>query len=170
VGDPTVEPAIVVMDDLRSRLADSTQLATDEHRAYIEAVEGCVRWRRGLRDARLYGIDPEADNRYSPAKCLGAEFHRISGAPELSEVSTSHVERQNPTTRMGMRRSTRLTNAFSRQGREPRRCRVPSTSCTPNFAQPHRSLAKPYATTPAMAAGVSDHVWKIEEIVALLNR
>jgi len=169
VGDRSSSSAIVLMDDLCSRLAGRIQLTTDGHKAYIEAVEGAF---GGDVDyamlVKLYGVDPEADHRYSPAKCLGSQVTRISGAPELAEVGTSHVERQNLTMRMGMRRFTRLTNAFSRKV-ENLAAAVSLHFMYYNFARPHMSLANPYPRTPAMAAGVSDHAWKIEEIVALLS-
>ena len=169
VGDRTSESAIVLMDDLRSRLAGRIQLTTDGHKAYIEAVEGAFGGDVDYAQiVKLYGVDPEADHRYSPAKCLGSQVTRISGAPDLAEVGTSHVERQNLTMRMGMRRFTRLTNAFSRKV-ENLAAAVSLHFMYYNFARPHMSLAKPYPRTPAMAAGVSDHVWKIEEIVALLS-
>jgi hypothetical protein len=113
------------------------------------------------------GVDPEADHKYSSAKRLGAKAKRISGTPDLAEVGTSHVERQNLTMRMGMRRFTRLTNAFSRKVKNLAAA-VSLHFMYYNFARPHMSLANPYPMTPAMAADVSDHVWKIEEIVALL--
>lgn len=112
---------------------------------------------------KLYGVDPEADHRYSPAKCLGSQVTRISDAPELAEVGTSHVARQSLTMRMGMRRFTRLTNAFSRRV-ENLAAAVSLHFMYNNFARPHMSLANPYPRTLAMA----DHVWKIEEIITLL--
>jgi hypothetical protein len=117
---------------------------------------------------KLYGVDPEADHRYSPAKCLGQQVTRITGVPDLAEVGTAHVERQNLTMRMGIRRFTRLTNAFSRKV-ENLATAVSLHFMYYNFARPHMSLANPCPMTPAMAAGVTDHVWKIEEIVALLG-
>jgi IS1 family transposase len=169
VGDRSSSSAIVLMDDLRSRLAGRIQLTTDGHKAYVEAVEGAF---GGDVDyamlVKIYGSNDANDHKYSPAVCLGSTVHRISGTPELAEVGTSHVERQNLTMRMGMRRFTRLTNAFSRKV-ENLAAAVSLHFMYYNFARPHMSLAKPYATTPAMAAGVSDHVWKIEEIVALLG-
>jgi IS1 family transposase len=169
VGDRSAQSAIVLMDDLRSRLAGRVQLTTDGHKAYIEAVEGAFGGDVDYAQiVKLYGVDPEADHRYSPAKCLGSQVTRISGTPDLAEVGTSHVERQNLTMRMGMRRFTRLTNAFSRKV-ENLAAAVSLHFMYYNFARPHMSLAKPYPRTPAMAAGVSDHVWKIDEIVALLR-
>jgi hypothetical protein len=111
---------------------------------------------------------PDADHKYSPAICLGAHAKRISGTPQLAEVGTSHVERQNLTMRMGMRRLTRLTDAFSRKV-ENLAAAVSLHFIYYNFARPHMSLASPYPRTPAMAAGVCDHVWKTEKIVALLD-
>jgi IS1 family transposase len=169
IGGRSWKSAAVVMDDLRWRLAGRVQLTTDGHRAYLEAVEGAFGADVDYAQlVKLYGSDPEADHRYSPAKCIGQQVTTISGNPDLAEVGTSHVERQNLTMRMGMRRFTRLTNAFSRKV-ENLAAAVSLHFMYYNFARPHMSLAKPYATTPAMAAGVSDHAWKIEEIVALLG-
>jgi IS1 family transposase len=169
VGDRSSTSAMVLADDLRSRLAGRVQITTDGHKAYIEAIEGAFGGDVDYAQlVKLYGVDPEDDHKYSPAKCLGMDVTRISGAPDLSEVCTSHVERQNLTMRMGMRRFTRLTNAFSRKV-ENLAAAVSLHFMYYNFARPHMSLKNPYPRTPAMAAGVSDHVWKIEEIVALLG-
>src|SRR5262249_21131883 len=117
----------------------------------------------------IYGRDlADDEKRYSPAKCLGAEVREISGHPDRAKICTSHVERQNLTMRMGMRRFTRLSNAFSRKI-ENLAAAVPLHFMYYKFARPHASLANPYPRTPAMAAGVSDHVWMVEEIVALLG-
>jgi len=168
VGDRSSRSALIVMDDLRSRVSGHLQITTDGFHLYPEAVEAAfgpdVDYAQLIK---VYGVDPEADHKYSPAKCLGSHAKRISGTPELAEVGTSHVERQNLTMRMGMRRFTRLTNAFSRKI-ENLAAAVSLHFMYYNFARPHMSLANPYPRTPAMAAGVSDHVWRIEEIVALL--
>ena len=169
VADRSSASAIALMDDLRGRLANRVQLTTDGHRAYLEAVEGAFGSNVDYAQIiKLYGNDPEPDKRYSPATCLGVEVHRISGTPRLADVSTSYVERQNLTMRMGMRRFTRLTNAFSRKV-ENLAAAVSLHFMYYNFARSHKTLANPYPQTPAMAAGVSDHVWKNEEIVALLG-
>jgi IS1 family transposase len=169
VGDRSSRSAMIVMDDLRSRVAGHIQITTDGYHLYAEAIEAAfgpdVDYAQLIK---VYGVDPDADRKYSPAKCLGSHARRISGSPELSEVGTSHVERANLTMRMGMRRFTRLTNAFSRKV-ENLAAAVSLHFMFYNFARPHMSLANPYPRTPAMAAGVSDHVWKIEEIVALLT-
>jgi IS1 family transposase len=169
IGDRSAQSAAAVMDDLQARIAGRVQLTTDGYHVYIEAVEAA--FGEGIDYAQLvkiYGVDPEADHRYSPAKCLGSKATRISGTPELAEVGTSHVERQNLIMRMGMRRFTRLTNAFSRKV-ENLAAAVSLHFMYYNFARPHMSLANPYPRTPAMAAGASDHVWTIQEIVALLG-
>ena len=169
VADRSSASAIALMDDLRGRLTNRVQLTTDGHRAYLEAVEGALGSNVDYAQIiKLYGNDPEPEKRYSPATCLGVEVHRISGNPRLADVSTSYVERQNLTMPMGMRRFTRLTNAFSRKV-ENLAAAVSLHFMFYNFARPHKTLANPYPRTPAMAAGVADHVWKIEEIVALLD-
>lgn len=169
VGDRSAISAVMVMDDLRSRLAGRIQLSTDGLHAYINAVQDAFGDDVDYAQiVKFYGVDPEADHRYSPAKCLGQQVTRITGVPDIAQVGTSHVERQNLTMRMGMRRFTRLTNAFSRKV-ENLAAAVSLHFMYYNFARPHMSLATPYPRTPAMAAGVSDHVWKIEEIVALLG-
>src|SRR5262249_34470713 len=106
--------------------------------------------------------------RYSPAVCVGTEQRVIQGDPDPDQISTSYVERQNLTMRMGMRRFTRLTNAFSKKI-ENLAFAVGLHYMHYNFARPHKTLSKPYPTTPAMAAGVADHVWTLEEIAALLD-
>jgi hypothetical protein len=115
---------------------------------------------------KLYGTEPETEKRYSPASCIAAEKHIIQGKPDLAHVSTSYIERQNLTMRMSMRRFTRLTNGFSKKV-ENHMYAVALHFMFYNFAKPHKTLANPYPRTPAMAAGISDHIWAIEEIIRL---
>jgi len=115
-----------------------------------------------------YGAPPDAEPRYSPPECIGVEKRIIRGDPDPAHISTSFVERQNLTMRMGIRRMTRLTNAFSKKA-ENLAAAVSLHFLLYNFARPHKSLSKPYPTTPAMAAGVADHVWTLEEIARLLD-
>jgi hypothetical protein len=144
-------------------------LTTDSHKPYLRAVEDAF---GGAIDyamlTKLYGVDPEADRRYSPPICLGSEASTIAGKPDPDYISTSIVERQNLTMRMAMRRFTRLTNGFSKKV-ENLAAAVSLHFMYYNFARPHQTLKNPYPRTPAMAAGVADHVWSIAEIVALLD-
>ena len=117
---------------------------------------------------KLYGAIPESETRYSPAKCIGANPHAVQGNPDPKLISTSFVERQNLTMRMSMRRFTRLTNAFSKKI-ENLEYAVALHFMYYNFARPHKTLANPYPTTPAMASRVSDHIWTIEDIVRLVD-
>ena len=118
---------------------------------------------------KIYGAEPAGEARYSPPKCIAAEKHAIQGNPDRRHISTSYVERQNLTMRMGMRRFTRLTNAFSKK-LENHMYAIALYFMHYNFARPHKSLNKPYPVTPAMAAGVTDHVWGVREIVSLLEK
>jgi len=159
------------MADLAGRLKNRVQLTTDGYRVYLSAVENAFGSDVDYAMlVKLYGVDPEADHRYSPAKCLGSQVTRISGAPDLAEVGTSHVERQNLTMRMGMRRFTRLTNGFSKKV-ENHAHAVSLHFMHYNFARPHKTLSKKAGrpTTPAMAAGKAEHVWSVWEIAGLLD-
>jgi IS1 family transposase len=168
VGERDAPTAYDLISDLESRLSSRAQLTTDGLKLYLTAIEDVF---GGAIDyamlVKLYGADAEGEKRYSPSVCLGAERTRITGRPDPRHVSTSYVERQNLTMRMGMRRFTRLTNAFSKK-LENHACAISLHFMYYNFARPHESLADPYPTTPATAAGIADHVWSIEEIVALL--
>ena len=153
------------MDDLASRLANRVQLTTDGHRAYLEAVEGA--FGADIDYAmliKLYGNDAEAETRYSPAECIGTRQVGISGRPDAKHVSTSFVERQNLTMRMMMRRFTRLTNGFSKKV-ENHIWAIALHYMHYNFCRIHQTLR----VTPAMAAGVTDHVWEVSDIAALLE-
>jgi IS1 family transposase len=158
--------AIAFMDDLRDRLANRVQLTSDGHKAYLEAVEGAF---GGDVDYavlhKIYGTSPDsAKGRYSPAECIGTEKHRIEGDPDPKHVSTSFVERQNLTMRMHMRRFTRLTNAFSKKV-ENHAHSVALHFMYYNFVRIHKTLR----VTPAMAAGVTDRLWEINDIVKVLE-
>jgi IS1 family transposase len=158
--------------DLQKRLANRVQLTTDGHSVYVDAVD-----RAFGRDVdyamliKLYAAVPSS-GRYSPPVCVGAEKHWVTGDPDPDYVSTSYVERQNLTMRMGNRRFTRLTNAFSRKV-ENHAYSVDIHFMHYNFCRPHTTLTKAhpfrYPQTPAMAAGLTDHVWTLEEVCALLD-
>jgi len=150
-------------------LANRVQLTTDGHKVYLNVIEDV--FGADIDYAmlvKLYGQEPECEARYSPAKCTGTNSRVITGYPDLSKISTSFAERQNLTMRMGMRRFTRLTNAFSKK-LENHMFAVALYFMHYNFARPHKTLANPYPRTPAMAARVSDHIWTIEEIVKLTD-
>ncbi len=166
IGDRSGATAIEFMDDLRSRLANRVQLTTDGHKAYLEAVEGAFGADVDFAQlVKLYGNAPEGQRRYSPAECVGTRKRRITGSPVRADVSTSYVERQNLTMRMGMRRFTRLTNAFSKKI-ENHLHTLSLYFVHYNFCRQHKSLG---GVSPAMAAGVSDTLHDMEWIVGLID-
>ena len=169
VGLRNIDCALDFINDLKSRLANRVQLSTDGHKMYLEAVEKAFGSEIDYAQlVKLYGQELESEKRYSPAKCIGANKQVIQGNPDIKAVSTSYVERQNLTMRMSMRRFTRLTNAFSKKV-ENHVLALSLYFMYYNFARPHKSLANPYPTTPAMAAGLTNHIWTVEEIIALLE-
>jgi IS1 family transposase len=173
VGERSPEDARLFIADLRSRLmAPRIQITTDGHRDYPAAIEAAFAGDADYAQLiKTYGIDDnEAGSvtarRYSPNKVTAEEVRIVSGNPNPELVSTSYVERNNLTMRMGMRRFTRLTNGFSKKV-ENHAAMVSLHFMYYNFARPHQSLGK--RTTPAMAAGVADHVWTCDEIAALID-
>ena len=165
IGDRSSETAIAFTDDLASRLANRVQITTDGHKPYLEAIEGSF---GGDVDyamlVKIYGADPSGEKRYSPAECIGAVKHRIEGSPDPKHVSTSYAERQNLTLRMSSRRFTRLTNAFSKK-LENHALSVALHYMHYNFCRIHKTLR----ITPAMAAGVTDYVWSVADVVAIIE-
>lgn len=168
VGTRSLADAISFMRDVAGRLANRVQLTTDGYRPYLTAVEeafgGDVDYAQLVK---IYGRGSDERNparRYSPGEFVRAESTTINGHPEREKVSTSHVERQNLTMRMGMRRFTRLTNAFSKK-QANLFCAVSLHFAYYNFCRVHQTLG----TTPAVAAGVADHVWKLDELIGLLE-
>jgi hypothetical protein len=149
------------------------QLTTDGHRPYLDAVERA--FGRDVDYAMLvkfYGTEPGEERKFSPPVVLSEEVRIIQGHPDPERISTSGVERQNLTMRMGMRRFTRLTNGFSKKAENHAAAislQISLHYMYVNFARPHKSLANPYPRTPAMAAGLADHIWTCEEIAALLD-
>jgi IS1 family transposase len=170
IGRRDAADAYRFMTDLAGRLTHRVQISTDAHKPYLRAVEGAFGADVDYATIKkIYG-NPTAEEqrRYSPATCTGIERNVITGDPDPDRISTSYIERQNLTMRMGMRRFTRLSNAFSKKV-ENLTAAVSLHFLHYNFARPHKTLSKPYPTTPAMAAGVADHVWSLEEIVGLLD-
>jgi len=162
VGDRSGESAMVLMDDLQARLANRVQLTTDGHKAYLEAVEGAFGGDVDFAQlVKLYGPTITAPGRYSPAECIGAKKVRREGNPDIAHVSTSYVERQNLTMRMSMRRFTRLTNAFSKK-LDNHIHALALYFVFYNFTRIHKTLRM----SPAMAAGVTDRLWSLEDVVA----
>lgn len=164
IGDRHAGSAYHFMHDLAERLTSRVQLTTDGLRAYLEAVESAFGSEIDYAQLiKIYGNEPHpGEVRYSPAVCMGTKLAVINGRPDFQHVSTSYVERQNLTMRMSMRRFTRLTNAFSKKVQNLEAA-VALHFMHYNFARVHQTLR----VTPAMEAGLSDHVWGLTEIVAL---
>jgi hypothetical protein len=165
IGDRSAVTAKAFMLDLAARLANRVQLTTDGHRAYIEAVDNAFGTEIDYAMlVKMYGNDRVAEERYSPAECIGCRTVEITGDPEPKHISTSYVERNNLTIRMHMRRFTRLTNAHSKK--VDNHAHAFALHCVfYNFAKINQALR----VTPAMEAGIADHVWTIEEIAALAD-
>jgi IS1 family transposase len=166
VGSRDAGAAHEFMTDLARRLAHRVQLTTDGHRVYLRAVAGAFGANIDYGPLiKLYGDAPEgAKGRYSPSEFVCAVKSKMIGQPDEKHISTSYIERQNLTMRMSMRRFTRLTNGFSKK-LENHEHMLALHYMFYNFARIHRSLR----VTPAMEAGLADHVWEIEEILALLD-
>jgi len=165
VGDRNAYTAKKFIDDLASRLANRVQLTTDGYKVYLDAIEnafGCE-----IDYAMLIKVyeSSQEETRYSPAKCNGADKRKVTGKPDPKNISTSYVERQNLTMRMGIRRFTRLTNAFSKKIQN-HIAHLALHYMYYNFCRIHKTLR----VTPAMEAKVTDHVWSIEEIVKLMDQ
>lgn len=155
------------MEDCASRIKNRVQITTDGHKAYLEAVENAFGADIDYAQLqKIYGAPSEDEQRrYSPARCIGCDMKVVSGDPDPAHVSTSYVERQNLTMRMGMRRFTRLTNGFSKKV-DNHRHMVALHYMYYNFCRIHQTLR----VTPAQEAGLSSHVWGIEELIALLPK
>ena len=156
--------------DLQNRLANRVQLTTDGHKVYLNVIEDVFGAEVDYAMlVKLYGQEPSGEARYSPAKCTGTNSRVITGCPDSSKISTSFAERQNLTMRMSMRRFTRLTNAFSKK-LENHVLALALYFMHYNFARPHKTSANLYPRTPAMASGIANHIWTVEEIVSLVSK
>ncbi len=156
--------ALEFMKDLALRVTTRIQITTDGHRAYAEAVEGAF----GIDVdyamlIKVYGQPASPETRYSPGEVMGTETVRVMGAPDPRHISTSFVERQNLTMRMSMRRFTRLTNGFSKKI-ENHEAMLAVYFMHYNYCRVHQTLR----VTPAMEAGLTDHVWTIAELINLM--
>jgi IS1 family transposase len=165
VGGRNAATVFALMDDLASRLSHRIQLTTDGHRIYLDAVESA--FGSGIDYSmlvKIYGADGEDETTYSPAECIGRRTAPIIGNPGPKHISTSYVERQNLTMRVSMRRFTRLANAFSKKVENHAQL-VALHFMYYNFVRIHQALR----VTPAMAAGVANRVWDVEDFVALIQ-
>lgn len=163
VGNRDAEFANMFMQDVKARLANRVQLTTDGLKAYLEAVEdnfgADIDYAQLIK---LYGASSDTERTYSPVKCTGTEKKVVTGNPQAKHVSTSHIERQNLTMRMNMRRFTRLTNAFSKKV-ENHAHAVALHFMFYNFVRIHKTLR----VTPAMQAGLTTKLWEVEDLVKL---
>lgn len=165
LGDRGAGTAMAFMKDVASRIANRIQLTTEGHRVYADPVANAFGSEIDYAMlVKLYGVSSEnPESRYSPATCIGCRTGVLAGKPDPKYISTSFVERSNLSMRMGMRRFTRLTNGFSKKV-ENHGHRVALYFFHYNFCRVHSTLR----VTPAMEAGLTDHVWSLEELIALL--
>ena len=166
VGLRDAGSAFTFASDLKARLANRVQLTSDGLKLYVEAVEDAFGADVDFAQlVKLYGASEDADTRYSPAKCIGCLSKKITGNPDPKHVSTSYAERQNLTMRMHVRRFTRLTNGFSKKILN-HVYMVALYTVFYNFVKMHKTLR----VTPAMEAGLTEHVWRWDEVVELLEQ
>lgn len=166
IGTRGAATAFEFMHDLAGRLSNRVQLTTDGHRVYLNAVESAFGSEIDYAMlVKIYGQDAANDTKYSPAECIDCKPIRIVGLPDPKHISTSFIERQNLTMRMGMRRFTRLTNGFSKKV-ENHGHAIALHYMHYNFCRVHQTLR----VTPAMEGGITDHVWEINELVSLLGQ
>jgi IS1 family transposase len=164
VGGRDAGWAMEFMQDCASRIRGRVQITTDGHKVYVNAVEDAFGADVDYAQLqKIYGASMEPERQYSPAKCIGCDMKVVSGNPDPKHVSTSYVERQNLTMRMHMRRFTRLTNGFSKKVDNLRHA-VALHFMYYNFCRVHQTLR----VTPAMDAGLTDHVWSLDELTGML--
>jgi hypothetical protein len=165
-GSRDGDTAQVFIEDLKTRLATRVQLTTDVHRVYLQAVESA--FGADIDYAMLikpYGQPRAGETRYSAPECIGTQTHNIQGTPDRAHISTSYVERQNLTTRMSLRRFTRLTNAFSKKLEN--HCHALALYFVwYNFVRLHKTIR----TTPAMAAKLTPTLWDMTDVLNLIER
>jgi IS1 family transposase len=165
VGDRGRDSAFAFMTDLRMRVKGSPQLTTDSWKPYLTAVEHAFgRYVDFAQLLKVFRAVPGGPGRYSPGECCGVAKFTVQGDPDPKHISTSHVERQNLTMRMSMRRFTRLTNAFSKK-LDNHIHAIALYFVFYNFCRIHKSLK----VSPAMAAGVSETLWSLEDVVAKID-
>jgi IS1 family transposase len=171
VGDRGAESAMILMDDLRARIVNRVQLTTDGHKPYLEAVEGACGGDVDFAQlVKIYGSATGgkegrgSESRYSPAECTGIRKFTVEGRPNEADICTSHVERMNLSIRMQNRRFTWLTNAFSKK-LDNHIHAIALYFAFYNFCRIHKTLR----VTPAMAAGITDRLWSLDDIVAKID-
>ena len=163
LGDRGASTAQAFMRDIASRISNRIQLTTDGHRVYADAVEDAFGSEIDYAMlVKIYGASNDGESRYSPATCIGCRTGVLSGTPDPKHISTSYIERQNLSMRMGMRRFTRLTNGFSKKV-ENHAHSLAIYFFHYNFCRVHSTLR----VTPAMV-GLTDHVWTLAELCSLL--
>jgi IS1 family transposase len=169
IGPRHAGNANAIMRDVASRLNNRVQVTTDGHHSYRNAVAnafGVDRRSDYAQCVKIYGKD-SADStaaRYGPSECTGVEIKVMWGDPDPEHITTSHVERSNLTVRMGVRRYTRLTNGHSKKIENHVAMTTIFMTCY-NWCRVHQTLR----VTPAMEAGLTDHVWEIEELLSLAS-
>lgn len=165
IGNRSAVCAREFIADLKGRLAHRVQLTSDGYHQYLQAVESAFGSEVDYAILmKIYGPGLE-QHRYSPPQCIGIRSDMVRGNPDPAHISTSYIERQNLTMRMQMRRFTRLTNGFSKKI-ENHAAAIALHYMAYNFVKIHKTLR----VTPAMAAGITDHVWEMDEIVGLLEK
>lgn len=164
VGNRDAASALILIEDLAGRLRNRIQLTTDGHRAYLEAVEGAFGCDIDYAMLVKTYESAQEETRYSPAVCTSCERKPIMGNPDPEHISTSYVERSNLSIRMGTRRFTRLTNAFSKKI-ENHAAAVALYFMHYNFCRVHQTLR----VTPAMETGLADRVWTVKEMLEVIQ-